>query len=442
MVATLETLKEQLFDEDVAGRVSSVDSIDGGYLGFNHGRGRRIEVLSEDAMEEMVPDDVKPRAAVDYVTVHEALHDYVSDEDPWEHAAMDVWGLSMLEGTGNYEAVRAGVRLHQERAKTARGRDRQFSRYALAMLAAGSDGGSELSAFGQRYGSGGGISAEGKKKYPWIGDISEFWPLVGYTAKSWLAGRAKNITQGMTGKFWAVTTKAIDAYKKASDNGIETSWNKFAPKPAGIVDMYQGASRLENVWTVDWPSTNYELPVYFQKKDDTLPPDLDGLLEKNIKFIKDEAESVYNKDELKEYFRDKYSAPGAPVQTWGDVPDRCVDPVKTKKWMVRESSELCAQWGPELEVKTLNVDGTNYTVRKRGKSSGMDNLAYLATYWAFYGITNMLGFGPVKRVMAATSDEFGQYGIESQMTATWKILRPLRENPNRRDYQIDLKHAA
>jgi len=164
--------------DDVAGRINYVDAIDGGFIGYNHGRGRKIEVLSEAAMEKNIPVDINPSAAVDYVTVHEALHDYASDEDPWEHAAMDVWGLGLLEEAGNYEAVRAGVRLHQERIKNARGSDKKFSEYALGMLAGnynlvGNDGGDELSFAG--YGSGGGAPAAGGKDKSFLDTLKEIY---------------------------------------------------------------------------------------------------------------------------------------------------------------------------------------------------------------------------------------------------------------------------
>jgi len=74
--------------------------------------------------------------------------------------------------------VRAGIRLHQERARNARGSDKKFSEYALTMLEGrynfvGNDGGDELSFAG--YGSGGGAPAAGGKDKSFLDTLKEIY---------------------------------------------------------------------------------------------------------------------------------------------------------------------------------------------------------------------------------------------------------------------------
>jgi len=151
----LDGLAERLFDEGLAGRVVFRDRIGSGrFIGYNDGSGGEIEVLTPEAMADVrgVSD---PLAAIRYVAAHEEGHDYVSDADPAEHAVMDVAAMGRLAQRGDYPAVREGMNLHRERVRTARGSDRQFSEYALALLAGKNmDGGDELDAFRQRYGGG------------------------------------------------------------------------------------------------------------------------------------------------------------------------------------------------------------------------------------------------------------------------------------------------
>jgi len=172
----LDGLAERLFDEGLAGRVVFRDSIGGGrFIGYNDGDGGEIEVLSPEAMSR-VEGINDPLAAVRYVAAHEMGHDYVSDRDPREHAMMDVATMGRLAQAGDVAAAREGINLHRERARNASGKDCQFSKYALALISGENmDGGSEFSALGQRYGSGGGAPAAGKKDKSFLGTIKEIY---------------------------------------------------------------------------------------------------------------------------------------------------------------------------------------------------------------------------------------------------------------------------
>ncbi len=438
-MVSFAALEEELFEETGVA-VNLRRSIGNGkFMGYNYGR--NIEVLAPEAMSKV--DGVSnSMAAARYTALHEKGHDEVSDKNPKEHARMDVGVINRLARMGDYAAVNEAINIHEARARNATGKDREFSKYALALLAGQNmDGGSEVSLFKQRYGGGLGKN-EKHEKYPWIGDTSKFWPMVGFAIKGYAANFVKDLIKNNPEKGWKIATQIVDSYVKRCDKGVETAWNTISPKGAGIVDMYDGASNLDVVYTVDWPGTNYELPIYFQRKKEKLPDDFDGLLKDRIRHAKKEMESPYNDEDLKEYFRDGYNEPGFPVQTWGDVPDNCIDPVRPKKWAVREESEVYAQKGPQLEVRYLDVDGETYTIRKMGEPSGMNKFFHCASYWAMYGLTNFLGWGTAKKSMMEFSPEFGQWGIESQMKGIYRILKPFEEVSTRPDYEFDLKWAA
>jgi len=290
--------------------------------------------------------------------------------------------------------------------------------------------------------TGGGAPDSKKRAHPWIGDLSKFWPILGYSFKKRVATVLKSYTENVPGKFWKVTTGVIDSMVKKYDKEVENAWNAFLPKVAGLLDMWEGPTNLGSVYVVDLPGTNIEIPVYFQKIGDKLPSDMTEVLRNAIRDVKREEESPYNDQDLADYFRGAYSEPGAQVQTWEDVPYRCVDPTRPKKWMVREGSEIYSQKGPLLESLQIDVDGQTYKVRRMGKSSGWDNLGHFIPYWVAYGAMNLMGWKLVKDGLEKASPEFLQWGIETQMKAVYNIVRPFTEVPGRPVYEFDLKNAA
>ncbi|NIO22000.1 MAG: hypothetical protein GTN76_15035 [Candidatus Aenigmarchaeota archaeon] len=241
---------------------------------------------------------------------------------------------------------------------------------------------------------------------------------------------------------------------------MESNLIEFSPLGAGILDFAEGASNLYSIYTVVEPITNVETPIYLRrytmdgfgrKHEEALPGNFDNTLRENIRYVLREMESIYNDQELGEYYREYFTEPGFDFITKGDVPDRCEVPDRPKKWAVRDASYVQHETGANIEEyppgsgtcvtsRMLNVDGTDYVVRRYETASGWNKFVEWASFAALWRITDWaMGFRPAKTAMGKLSKELGQVAIDEQYKICSAIKRGFFYNAGRNDYDFDLK---
>lgn len=314
----------------------------------------------------------------------------------------------------NYDLIDSSGRI-SNRTEPIDNRTSQFAEKIAAQVKGwdGADGLTPTYNYSHKYG--GAMPGEGNKnEYPWIGDTSKAKTWVKYKVYSTVVGYVRDKMKKMDNKFWKVTASLADGLANRYKVGMEVARNAAFPKVAGLMDMWEGPSKLESVYTVNLDGDN--VPVYFQKSGEELSDDMDEVLAKHIRQTLSEDESVYHDASLIQYYNSGFDSPGGPVLTGGDVPNMCESPDKPKNWLVRSASRIYFQKGPILETRNVDVDNTIYTVRRMGKPSGWDNLSYFIPYWVAYGLFDKIGWRAAKNALGKASKEFAQtYGIHPQM---------------------------
>jgi hypothetical protein len=300
-----------------------------------------------------------------------------------------------------------------------------------------------------------------KKKYPLIKSPSKIIPVTAcYVSRKILQYVDGAIAPDPTSRLNRIVKRGLQGWGRGLGQKIESGLIEFSPLGAALLDFSEGASNLYSIYTVVEPTTNMETPIYFRKysgdgfgrkREEALPANFDNALRENIRYVLREMESHYNDQELQDYYRNYFSEPGFDFVTNGDVPDRCVEPNRIKKWAVRDSSYVQHEVGANTEEhpqgsgiyvtsRMLNVDGTDYLVRRYEKASGWNKFIEWASFAGLWRITDWaMLFRPAKEAMMKLSPEFGQVAIEEQYKICSAIKRGFFYNAARNDYDFDLK---
>jgi|GEM_PF-2498374 len=306
--------------------------------------------------------------------------------------------------------------------------------------------------------------ATGKEKgrsYPIIKSPSNIIPVIAcYVSRKILHYLDDAVAPDPTNRLNRIIKRGLQGWGRGLGQKIESGLIEFSPLGSALLDFGEGASNLYSVYTVVEPSTNMETPIYFRKyredgfgrkREETLPANFDNALRENIRYVLREMESHYNDQELQDYYRDYFSEPGFDFVTKGDVPDRCVEPNRVKKWAVRDASYVQHEMGSNREEyphgsgiyvsgRMLNVDGTDYLVKRYEKASGLHKFVEWASFAGLWRITDWaMLFRPAKEAMMKLSPEFGQVAIEEQYKICSAIKRGFFYNAGRNDYDFDLK---
>ncbi len=398
-MVSLADLEEQLYDETGIGVTLRNRIKGGGFLGYNHGDGA-IEVLSPAAMSrvEGVSD---PMAAIRYASWHEEGHNRVSDENPEEHAEMDVGVINRLAGVGDYAAVREAINLHRARARNAGGKDRKFSEYALALLAGENmDGGDEYGALTQIYG--GGLAGGEEDRGIVSGALHRLYNYLMKTYPEYYAPLSKPVenargwvVNGIKGLiFSGIANIAGSGFiHEIADGAAKTYSNtakEFLRKASPIIRTFvvgygSGKSDIGWIWVYNKGGKRY--PVFFSKfgpGNQPATPPTQAKLDDGITFVDANNESPFNHMETAfsnnlisnnfiKYGAEKYT--GGCYKEWFEY-----EPEKSHRWFVKGDTKGGNIWKDDPTAQFYGYGGVITVHKKDVKRSGM-----------LYGIAKFFG---------------------------------------------------